>query len=371
MRSFVDDGSVLHYDMENLEWGPRLGSSAYWNSVVITIGVFDNCHLHGGDNAGGSRDSLIGKVRIRLSTLETDRVHTYSYPLLVLDPSGVKKMGEICLAVTFTCPSLLNMMNMYSHPLGFKCSSLLTMMNIYSQPLLPKMHYVNPLPISQLETLRLRAIQIVSARLSRDEPPLRKEVVKYMLDVGSNAWSIRRCGTNFGRIFYVFGRLIAFGKWFVRVCNWKNRTETFIALIVFALLFWYYRGRPRHPPHMYTGTRTGTAYDRDWDCLDEEFDTNPTSRPDDIVGRYDYLRSVARTMQTMLDDLATQAERLESLLSWRDPRATTVFVIFCLVAATVYSVTPFRVWAIIAGLYLLSPSRFRSAPLNVFRRLPS
>ncbi|KAK2370025.1 FT-interacting protein [Trifolium repens] len=87
------------------------------------------------------RSSKIGKVRIRLSTLETDRVYTHSYPLLVVHPTGVKKMGEIQLAVRFTCSSLLNMMHMYSNPL------------------LPKMHYIHPLTVSQLDSLRHQATQ--------------------------------------------------------------------------------------------------------------------------------------------------------------------------------------------------------------------
>ena len=49
--------------------------------TVITIGVFDNCHLHGGGKSCGLKDTRIGKVRIRLSTLETNRVYTHLYPL--------------------------------------------------------------------------------------------------------------------------------------------------------------------------------------------------------------------------------------------------------------------------------------------------
>nr|GEW60806.1 protein QUIRKY-like [Tanacetum cinerariifolium] len=85
--------------------------------------------------------SRIGRVRIRLSTLETDRVYTLSYPLLVLHPSGLKEMGEIHLAVRFTCSSLRNMME------------------LYSQPLLPKMHYIHPLTLAQLDTLRVNVIE--------------------------------------------------------------------------------------------------------------------------------------------------------------------------------------------------------------------
>ncbi|KAL0337998.1 UNVERIFIED_CONTAM: FT-interacting protein 3 [Sesamum calycinum] len=188
------------------KWNEQYTWEVFDPCTVVTIGVFDNCHLQGGDKAG--RDSRIGKVRIRLSTLETDRVYTHSYPLLVLHPSGVKKMGEIHLAVRFTCSSLVNMMHMYS------------------QPLLPKMHYIHPLTVSQLDSLRHQATQIVSIRLSRAEPPLRKEVVEYMLDVGSHMWSMRRSKANFFRIMGVLSGLIAVGKWFDQICNWKNPITT-------------------------------------------------------------------------------------------------------------------------------------------------
>ncbi|XP_022746515.1 FT-interacting protein 1-like [Durio zibethinus] len=343
--------------------------------TVITIGVFDNCHLHGGDKAGGAKDSKIGKVRIRLSTLETDRRYTHSYPLLVLHPNGVKKMGEIHLAVRFTCSSLLNMMHMYS------------------LPLLPKMHYLHPLTVSQVDNLRHQATQIVSMRLGRAEPPLRKEVVEYMLDVDFHMWSMRRSKANFFRIMNVLGGLIAVGKWFDQICNWKNPITTVLIHILFIILVlypelilptiflylfligvWYYRWRPRHPPHM--DTRLSHAESTHPDEMDEEFDTFPTSRPSDIVRmRYDRLRSIAGRIQTVVGDLATQGERLQSLLSWRDPRATALFVIFCLVAAVVLYVTPFQVVALLAGFYILRHPRFRhklpSVPLNFFRRLPA
>ncbi|KAJ6799941.1 FT-interacting protein 1-like [Iris pallida] len=357
------------------KWNEQYTWEVFDPCTVITIGVFDNCHLHGGEKAAGTRDTRIGKVRIRLSTLEADRVYTHSYPLLVLHPSGVKKMGEVQLAVRFTCSSLLNMMHMYS------------------QPLLPKMHYLHPLSVTQLDNLRHHATQIVSMRLARAEPPLRKEVVEYMLDVDSHMWSMRKSKANFFRIMGVLSGLIAVVKWFDQICNWKNPITTVLIHILFVILvlypelilptiflylfligIWYFRWRPRKPPHM--DIRLSHADSAHPDELDEEFDTFPTSRPPDIVRmRYDRLRSVAGRIQTVVGDLATQGERLQSLLSWRDPRATALFVTFCLVAAIVLYVTPFRVVAFLAGLYMLRHPRFRhrlpSVPLNFFRRLPA
>ncbi|KAE8710605.1 Protein QUIRKY [Hibiscus syriacus] len=354
-------------------WNEQYTWEVFDTCTVITVGVFDNDHIHGG--AGGSKDSRIGKVRIRLSTLEADRVYTHSYPLLVLHPSGVKKTGEIQLALRFTCSSLINMLHMYSHPL------------------LPKMHYIHPLSVIQLDVLRHQAMQIVSMRLSRAEPPLRKEVVEYMLDVDSHMWSMRRSKANFFRIMGVLSGLIAVGKWFDQICNWRNPLTTILIHILFIILvlypelilptvflylfligIWNFRWRPRHPPHM--DTRLSHADAAHPDELDEEFDTFPTSRPSDIVQmRYDRIRSIGGRVQTVIGDLATQGERFQSLLSWRDPRATTLFVTFCLIAALVLYVTPFQVIALLMGLYVLRHPRFRhklpSTPLNFFRRLPA
>ena len=105
----------------NPKWNEQYVWEVYDPCTVITLGVFDNCHL--GDNNKSKKDTRIGKIRIRLSTLETDRIYTHSYPLIVLQPSGVKKMGELQLAVRFTCLSLS------------------TIIYQYSQPLLPKLHY--------------------------------------------------------------------------------------------------------------------------------------------------------------------------------------------------------------------------------------
>ncbi|KAM3693222.1 hypothetical protein ACB098_08G147700 [Castanea mollissima] len=320
------------------KWNEQYIWEVFDPCTVLTIGVFDNGHIH-----GGGKDSRIGKVRIRLSTLETDRVYTHSYPLLVLHhPSGVKKMGEIQLA---------------------------------------------------LDSLRHQAMQIVSMRLSRAEPPLRKEVVEYMLDVDSHMWSMRRSKANFFRIMGVLSGLIAVGKWFDSICHWKNPLTSILIHILFIILvlypelilptiflylfligIWNYRWRARHPPHM--DTRLSHADVLHPDELDEEFDTFPTSKPADTVRmRYDRLRSIAGRVQTVVGDMATQGERFQSLLSWRDPRATTIFVTFCFIAAIVLYVTPFQVIALLTGLYILRHPRFRhklpSVPLNFFRRLPA
>lgn len=358
------------------KWNEQYTWEVFDPCTVITIGVFDDCRLEKNmiNNTGG-RDSRIGKVRIRLSTLESDRVYTHSYPLLMLHSTGVKKMGELHLAVRFSCSNMVNMLHMYT------------------MPLLPKMHYVHPLAVNQLESLRYQAMNVVSSRLIRAEPPLGREVVEYMLDHDSHMWSMRRSKANFFRLMNVIAGLVTICRWVESVCNWSKpiystlfvssflTVVSFPEIIIPSLLLcmsfvglWRFRSRPRYPPHM--DTRLSQAENVFPDELDEEFDSFPTNRNADIVRpRYDRLRSVAGRIQTVVGDMATQGERFQALLSWRDPRATFLFVVFCLFAAVGFYAVPFKLVVALWGLYELRPPRFRSklpSPfLSFLRRLPS
>ncbi|KAF8392095.1 hypothetical protein HHK36_022437 [Tetracentron sinense] len=358
------------------KWNEQYTWEVFDPCTVITIGVFDNCHLDKNMTIGtGASDSRIGKVRIRLSTLESDRVYTHSYPLLMLHSSGVKKMGELHLAIRFSCANMVNVLHMYM------------------VPILPKMHYFRPLSVSQLETLRYQATTVVAARLNRSEPPLGREVVEYMLDHDSHMWSIRKSKANFFRLMTVLSSLIAIARWVDSMRSWQKPVYSFLFLVFFLVLvslpelilpmaflsmslvgIWRFRSRPRHPPHMDTRlSHTETVYA---DELDEEFDSFPTSRSGEMVRiRYDRLRSVAGRIQTVVGDMATQGERFEALLSWRDPRATFLFLVLCLIAAVAFYTVPFRMVVALWGVYAMRPPRFRSKlpspALSFFRRLPA
>ncbi|KAG0496386.1 hypothetical protein HPP92_000921 [Vanilla planifolia] len=360
-------------DTLNPQWHEQYTWEVFDPCTVITIAVFDNCHLFGAKEE--IKDQRIGKIRIRLSTLETDRVYSHYYPLLDLQTSGLKKNGELHLAVRFCCTAWVNMVA------------------LYGKPLLPKMHYVQPISVVQLDILRHQAMQIVAARLGRAEPPLRQEVVEHMLDVGSHLWSLRRSKANFHRIRFLLSGFGAVFLWFESIRSWRNPVTTILVHILFLILvcypelilptiflylfmigIWNYRFRPRTPPHM--DTKLSYAELAHPDELDEEFDSYRTSKPVDIVRmRYDRLRSVAGRVQTVVGDLATQGERAQAILSWRDPRATAIFIILSLVMAIFLYVTPFQVGAVLFGIYLLRHPRFRSkmpsVPYNFFRRLPS
>ncbi|ESQ36513.1 hypothetical protein EUTSA_v10006667mg [Eutrema salsugineum] len=355
------------------KWNEQYTWEVYDPCTVVTIGVFDNARIDGNNN--NSLDARIGKVRIRLSTLETERVYTHSYPLIVLHATGVKKTGELHLAVRLSCGNSVNMLQMYT------------------LPLLPKMHYTQPLGVHMLERLRYQTLNAVAARLSRAEPPLGREVVEYMFDHDFHVWSMRRSKANFFRLVNVISGLVAVAKLVEVMRGWTKPvwSTVFVVVFLFMVLFpefilpclflyaaavgvWRFRKRPRHPPHM--DARVSHAETVFPDELDEEFDTFPTSRGFEAVRmRYDRVRSIAGRIQMVIGDMASQGERAQALLSWRDPRATFLFLVFCLVAAVGFYIVPVKLTVAVFGLYYLRPPRFRrklpSRGLSFFRRLPS
>lgn len=359
-------------------WNEQYVWEVYEPFTVITIAVFDNNKILDTETrARGTRDTIMAKIRIRLSTLERGKVYTHSYPLIGLQPFGVKKMGEIHLAVRFSWPFV----------------SSLNMCQFYSTPLFPVIHYLSPLSNSQFDNLRNQTVHIIARSLSRAEPALGREVVCFMLDMRSDMWSMRKGISNYNRIMSLISDFVAFMKWLEDIKHWKNPTATllfhFLCILVvlfpeaiFPLisfyLFWIglkrYVNRPKNPCHI-DATLSGADTTNPED-LEEELDVFPTQiGGEQLRRRYDRLRVIGRNAQTAADHLATIGERLQSLCSWRDPRATTLFLLFCVVGLLVTIVVPSQVIIFIWIMFYLRHPRFRNSdplvPHNFFTRMPS
>jgi Plant phosphoribosyltransferase C-terminal/C2 domain len=355
------------------KWNEQYTWQVYDPCTVLTIGVFDNWRMLANMDGENRSDYRIGKVRIRVSTLESNRAYTCSYPLLVLLRSGLKKMGEVQLAVRFMCHGQLP-----------------DIWVTYTQPLLPRMHYLRPIGVTQQEVLRGAAIHTVAIWLERSEPPLGREVVRYMLDADAHTWSVRRSKSNWFRIMGVVAWAVGLARWISSVQQWRNPVTTILihvlylvlvwypelvvptaSLYVFVIGVWYYRFRPRVPAGM--DVRLSQADTVEHDELEEEFD--PVPGPDVIRARYERLRTLAGRVQRVIGDLAAQGERVQALVSWRDPRATRIFIGFCLVVALVLYTVPPKMVAVALGFYFMRHPMFRDPmpmpALNFFRRLPS
>ncbi|CAK9181044.1 unnamed protein product [Ilex paraguariensis] len=361
------------------KWNEQYTWRVYDPSTVLTIGVFDNWEVFesNGDKESTRPDSCIGKVRIRISTLTTGKVYRSMYPLLLLSRAGLKKMGEIELVVRFA-----------------HVTPTLDFLHVYSQPVLPIMHHIKPLDVVQQDMLRSTTVKIMVAHLSRSEPPLGREVVTYMLNADSHVFSMRKVRANWFRIINVIAGVIDVVQWVNDTRAWKNSTATLLVHALFVMLVWFpdlivptlafyvftigawnYRFRSREPlPHFDPKISLAESIDRDE--LDEEFDTMPCTRPHEMVrARYDKLRMLGARVQTVLGDFATQGERVQALVTWRDPRATGIFVGLCFVVAFILYLVPSKMVAMAFGFYYLRHPIFRdrmpSPALNFFRRLPS
>ncbi|MBA0576482.1 hypothetical protein Golob_027772 [Gossypium lobatum] len=362
-------------DRFNPRWNEQYTWDVYDPCTVLTIGVFDNGRYKRDEAGKPGRDLRIGKIRVRLSTLDTNKVYLNSYMLTVLLPNGAKKMGEIEIAVRFSC------------------SSWLSLIQAYGTPLLPRMHYLRPLGPAQQDILRQTAMRMVTARLARSEPPLGQEVVQFMLDTDTHVWSMRKSKANWFRVVGCLSHAAILARWLDGIRTWAHPPTTILVHVlliavvmcpqlVLSTIFMYaflilalrfrYRMRVTHNVDLRLSYVDAVGPDE----LDEEFDGLPTTRSPDIVRfRYDRLRALASRAQTLLGDVAAQGERLEALFNWKDPRATGIFVVVCLFASLLFYVVPFKVFVLGSGFYYIRHPRFRgdmpSAPLNFFRRLPS
>nr|XP_004228591.1 protein QUIRKY [Solanum lycopersicum] len=359
-------------DRFNPRWNEQYTWDVYDPCTVLTIGVFDNGRYKHDDAL--KKDVRLGKLRVRLSTLDTNKVYMGTYSLMVLLPSGAKKMGDIEIALRFTC------------------SSWLSLIQAYTNPMLPRMHYIRPFGPAQQDILRHTAMRIVTARLARSEPALGQEVVQCMLDSDTHIWSMRRSKANWFRVVGCLSRAATLARWLDGIRTWVHPPTTILVHILliaivlcphlvlpticmYAFLIISLRYRYRQRVAITMDPRLSHVDAIGPDELDEEFDGFPSSRPMEHVRvRYDRLRALAGRAQTLLGDVAAQGERLEALFNWRDPRATGIFVIVCLFASLVFYVVPFKAFVVGSGLYYLRHPRFRddmpSVPVNFFRRLP-
>ncbi|KAL0346061.1 UNVERIFIED_CONTAM: protein QUIRKY [Sesamum radiatum] len=326
------------------------------------------------DDAGLKKDVRLGKLRVRLSTLDTNRVYVGTYSLMVLLPGGAKKMGEIEIA------------------LRFSCSSWISLIQAYTNPMLPRMHYVKPMGPAQQDILRHSAMRIVTTRLARSEPALGQEVVQFMLDSDMHMWSMRRSKANWFRVVGCLSKAATLVRWLDGIKTWVHPPTTVLVhvllvaivlcphlvlptIFMYAFLIIALRFRYRQRVSITMDPRLSYVDAVGPDELDEEFDGFPTTRSvDQVRVRYDRLRALAGRAQTLLGDLAAQGERLEALFNWKDPRATGIFVVVCLLASLLFYVVPFKAFVLGLGFYYLRHPRFRddmpSIPMNFFRRLP-
>lgn len=362
-------------DSVSPKWNEQFSWDVYDPCTFVTIAVFDNCHLQEVINGVAMKDARIGKVRINLSEMMTDKVYTYSFPLSQLQPSGLKKMGELQLAFRFCCPSMMNLLK------------------VYQLPMLPRLHFTKPLSNTQFGGLRKQSVMLISSRMRQYEPSLRREVVSYVLESHESAWSTRRGRADFDRVKVFTSGVTSLYSQYKNICSWNKPIETLLVhmalfglilqpqVILPGIFIWaildilkQYPKSPRHLSHV--NLQLSHVDTTSVDELEEEFDPIPSRFEDNVIRqRYDRLRIIVGRIVEEMGNFATRLEKIQSFFTWQDPTATLVFMILCVIIGMVTLLVPSQVIICIVLVYLLRHPRFRS-PLpsileNWVRRMPS
>ncbi|KAJ0246479.1 Ca2+dependent plant phosphoribosyltransferase family protein [Hirschfeldia incana] len=330
------------------KWNEQYSWDIYEKCTVLTIGVYDNSQIYSNETKKPEDDVPIGKVRIPLSLLEWNRIYTGSYPIVLLGKEGLKKSGEIQLAIRCACPPPT--LEFFPPSYAFAMAPF--------RWLLPKSHYKSPHGIPQTDKLQASAVEITCLNLARTEPPLREEVVRDMLKPKSKDFSLRKFKANLDRLNDMFTWLSSkYDRLDAQIRSTTDNTPKWIAFVVCFCVLWLL------PPMMclvvypypyflggfivyevfkilkqyYHKTRNGIGpppplvlFDLKLSKLDfsklnkfdetqardmiaEEFDKSSDVDPKVLKVRYDRLKDQGAEVMVFLGDAASQFERLHAL----------------------------------------------------------
>lgn len=408
-------------------WNEELEFDVHDPSSVLTIGLFEDFHLENNILKRGimrqRKDHPMGKFRIRVSTLDGNRLYRVRFPLLLPHKKVLRKVGELEVELKFEFDSVAKVI----------WNSL--------KPPLPAIHYTNPMEKPALAEKTMREAMI--AYLAQERPPVHQECVEELLDARGSIFRMRRAKVNYARLLGTVQFLIDIVKAACTICEWKYASLSVLAHVVFIffvynshllvptlcalLLFkvlWHYRGRggefhippmvtldrakqfvgldvlhePREVPHADAGAATngheGPVSDADTSFSDAElnedelFDAGSSvSREDEgeemksgnpvveLQKKLEELRTLAARVQNLMGTIAEPGERVHNLLRWEDPRSTAVFTAFLLVSTVLTWTVDMRHILVIVGVVLMRHPILRSPtpppPVSMFLRLPT
>ncbi|VFQ78750.1 unnamed protein product [Cuscuta campestris] len=382
-RTRTDFGSL------NPVFRETCGCDVFDTHTVFSVALFDNRQ---GGGSGGQKESkendqkekvkevadvYMGRVVIRISTLfpslpafRTENKYLSEFPLYLIQPNppdrcNVKLMAYLTLSYSFTL---------------YTSSSKHFLLMLFRSPL-------PPIP-PEAEILRLRrsAVALVAEHLSKNDPPLGKAVVEDMHGDYEPSFSYRRYETHRRRLlraasgffflrdsvmravtFVIPARSICFFSLLFILLNFFPHLIPHIIIFSFFVpglvnLFRY----PKQPPKI-NPLLLDVAQNVSPTCIDEEADTTPSSRPPEAIKfRHEELSKVVRGAEKSIGRVATSVVKARALLWWWDPRASGVFVAFCVAAAAASYLTGPLVSCGLAAVVFV--------PLHVLeirRRIPS
>nr|KYP73524.1 hypothetical protein KK1_006151 [Cajanus cajan] len=317
------DGEYHVFD-EDPHWNEQYSWDSYDPCTFIRNCRSDNGQLHKGDAlAIGTIDTRIGNVMVTLSEPETIRIHSYSDPIVELQPLGLKKTGEIQLAFNFCYTDMINLCKV-----------------VYTLPMPPRQHFVNPLHLAQYHGLRKQVVMLdsVSGEIMWN---MQRGKAEFETLKTFESGLVTLC-TQLGAICKrnpISSLIICLFLIIVMIVSPQHLLSTMFSCVIMRVLL-QHQNKPRKECHVGLQMfHVDTASINELKAI--------------IRDRYDRLRVVAEKYVTVLVDFATKGERLQCLIIWQDPIATILIMVLCLVTGIVALIVPFQSIVSVWLLYLL------------------
>lgn len=339
-------------------------------ATVLVVGVFEKMGLH---RSRGLAVQMVGKLRVRLSTLQPDQDISAELPLLSERKKGAHRVGVASMGLLLKFTSA-----------NARLASLVA-------PPLPKEVFVHSLDTAPVQKLMNAARRrMVAQWLS---PTIPRDLMMAMEDTEREEFAMSRLKANARRIRLALFVLRRGALAFRAVQSWERPymsgavcavavTAVYVPWLVYGLGLLAAAAACHASIPANVGFPEGMEHDPpEVDSDDEEtgsrldLNANSVNPYTQLKRKLERLQGITLTVQNVMDDIATTLERLIALATWQDPLATMILVWTLGIIGT--ALLLLGVKPLLAGLalFVLRPPQLRTPwtppPVALFARLPS
>eukprot|EP00891_Asterochloris_glomerata_P006512 jgi/Astpho2/6512/fgenesh1_pg.00099_%23_1_t len=290
--------------------------------------------------------TFLGKLRVRLSTLQPWEDHECHLPMLADSSKNGKKVvywDQKALLLSYLKPDL---------PEG--------------------LYRFGMVEADTAKLLRREHNKIILRWLGSANPPLNAMLVKSTLDNERHEFTMARSKANWRRLKEIGSHFTQFKDYWVHLQCWEAPWESAGAVAGMAALAFY--------PHLvlagcllwvalhslvnYRSNYLGkpAPMEEPMEEQEEESDevaSQNTGPYQNLKRKYDSMVMVALSLQNLLDDAASFLERMRACITWQDPSATLLFLAFCIAGAMLLPVIGLPTVFAVVSCYQLRPPFMR------------
>ncbi|DBB06469.1 TPA: Tricalbin-2 [Trebouxia sp. C0004] len=275
-------------------------------------------------------DAVLGKLRIRLSTLQPWTEVEARLPMLADRDKGGSKVAYAHLTLKVLHWNQGVLLSEYIKP-QFPA-------DVYKYD----MHHGDAAHKVAHEHDRTVAIWLEGVNPSISTP-----IAMGVVDTQRWRFTMSRARTNLRRLQNIRDHMAKYQTALHSLQRWERPPASLAAVTCTTLLCFYPHAvlacllvyLMLHSLFTYRGVYQGEPMEMEaeTEAEDTEEETELLSGNTNAVAslrrKYNKLLGVALTLQNLLDDVATQLERLQACITWQDPSATLLFIAFCACAA--------------------------------------